>query len=581
MRSRGFLGSAAFPFKTQGVFRVEELTSDVFRTPRKGDLTWPIAGATTDAPNRDDFSSRSFSPSVTSIGDVYIHDRYAYILDYGPNEINQYEFEDDSLYLPTLNRTRIANSSPVGSSPYGFTFKPDGTEVYVIDITWDNVTQMSLTEAWNVSTAAMTANSVTLVEQPSSSSIELSSDGTKAFLLDYSRDNITQYTLSTAWDASSMNPLPDVSVSLPLADFSTPSCMRFSPDGTVLNIGDSVRDNIVSYTLSSAWDITTMTKEDTLRVTQEAAISGLAWAKEGTVMYICGTGDDGLNAYGLGKATAYIPRRYPLGARTWPMEEEIGMSTLAPYNIQWSNNGEKFYVLDNSSNVLQFSASTPWMVDTLSLDASTQTLETAIGDSAAFSGMWWNEDGTKVMLVQTPDIELRVCSVSSPYDITSTITYDATSGVLDSDLGRGLAVSPDGKKVIVSQTGDDVYFSIPLDSYWDVASAATHNNLRLAGKSELAPYVNYIGEAYWCMSRNGRYLYSCSTSIDAISQIRLVEPFNLNTAIYNSKELRLNRTLTTVVGLTTSYDGRYIYFWDSVDTAPLKSQLVQIDTFKS
>jgi sugar lactone lactonase YvrE len=118
------------------------------------------------------------------------------------------------------------------TSPWGIYFKSDGLEFYLVGDSNDRVRKYTLTTAWDLSTASY-ANVEFLVSTPTSegqpNGIFFKSDGTKMFICGSQGDKVYELSLSTAWDittASYNNITFDVS-----GQETAPRGVAFSSDG--------------------------------------------------------------------------------------------------------------------------------------------------------------------------------------------------------------------------------------------------------------------------------------------------------------------------------------------------------------
>ena len=148
--------------------------------------------------------------------------------------------------------------SSQGSQPDGLIFKPDGTAMYVSDITNDAIYQYTLSTAWDISTASYASKSLSVSSQATNPrSFYIKTDGTKLYVNDGGNDTIYQYSLSTAWDVSTGS-YDSVSLSITSTD-SIPTGLSFNSDGTRMYHAGYENDAVYLYTLSTAWDISTAT----------------------------------------------------------------------------------------------------------------------------------------------------------------------------------------------------------------------------------------------------------------------------------------------------------------------------------
>jgi hypothetical protein len=94
------------------------------------------------------------------------------------------------------------------ATPIGVWFKPDGTVMYVVGTSADSVFQYALSTAWDVSTASYGGIFYSFAAQEATANqINLSDDGTKMWVLGATGDDIWEYTLGTAWNVSTAIPV--------------------------------------------------------------------------------------------------------------------------------------------------------------------------------------------------------------------------------------------------------------------------------------------------------------------------------------------------------------------------------------
>jgi len=131
--------------------------------------------------------------------------------------------------------------------------------------------------------------------------------GKKFFIVGSSTDEIQEYTATTAWDASTISTAATAALDIRSQD-GNPSALRFTPDGQTLYVLDG--DNNASprcrvWDLTAAWDLSTATynssKDTDFSVIDQNA-RGLDFNSDGTVVYITTTANN-VHQYSL--STAY------------------------------------------------------------------------------------------------------------------------------------------------------------------------------------------------------------------------------------------------------------------------------------
>jgi len=189
------------------------------------------------------------------------------------------------------------------SLPREFTLTHAGTNGYIVSNTADKIYRYALSTAWDVTTIDGTADENFDVsgKEVHPYGLEVKGDGTSIYVLGYSSDKVHQWDMSTANDLSTASYHGYISTS---SESNAAGGLAFSLDGTKMYTGDQLNDEVHEYTLSTAWDVTTASHENTLDVSaKESVCDGVAISTDGTKLYIVGSGSDDVNEYTL--STAY------------------------------------------------------------------------------------------------------------------------------------------------------------------------------------------------------------------------------------------------------------------------------------
>lgn len=137
-------------------------------------------------------------------------------------------------------------------------------------------------------------------DSPNLSEVAFNPTGTKMYVNSTSNDEMNEYDLGVAWDISTAVH----SVTADIREYSDGSeGFRFKSDGTMLYIVASFNAQIVGYSLSTPWDISTMAKTQSIDISEciSSARRGIDFKSDGTKMYVSCTSDKILE-YGLDKA---------------------------------------------------------------------------------------------------------------------------------------------------------------------------------------------------------------------------------------------------------------------------------------
>ena len=151
--------------------------------------------------------------------------------------------------------------------PHAIEFKPDGTKMFVATNKDFNgnpgvaIFQFKLTTAWDSSTLVCEkiyeVNEIGVYVENQLRTLAFKPDGTRMFVGGKNTDKIRQFDLSNAWDLSSGVTPGEISDSLVTSDTSMRN-IQFNSDGTALYIAGDTNARMNKYTLSTAYDITTL-----------------------------------------------------------------------------------------------------------------------------------------------------------------------------------------------------------------------------------------------------------------------------------------------------------------------------------
>jgi len=465
-------------------------------TPTGNPNAWDISKAYYDGPGAFDVSKafyvRSVSVAAQEVNPQAVFFRAdgssfprMFVLGSSGDDVNQY-----SLAIPwQVDTAGFFSSYSVSSQetlPNGLYFSPDGTRMYVIGESGDDVNQYSLSVAWDV-----TAGSATYVQNFSVSSEESSPtgiffkpDGTKMYISGTGGDDVNEYSLSTAWDISTSSYVQNFSVAaqdnnfrglyvredgskfymvgasndtiyeytiggfdLSLQDTGN-SGIEFKPDGTKMYVTGTVGDEINEYSLSTAWDLDTASYVQTFNVTaQEAAPTGVKFKTDGTKMYMIGSGSDNVNEYSLSVA-------WDISTASFVQSFNVNAQEVAPQDLFFKPDGTKMYITGSSGDeVNEYSLSTAWDISTLSY---VQNFSVAAQETGPRS-LFFKGDGTKMYVCGLGSGNIHEYNLSTAWNISSA-SYIQSIDVIDG-LPDGMFFREDGMQFFIVENNLDRVFS--------------------------------------------------------------------------------------------------------------------------
>ena len=253
------------------------------------------------------------------------------------------------------------------------------------------------------------------------SGISLSPDGTKIFMSSYADANLTQYSLTTAYDISTLDTSTSVTLNLGAGsdalstDANKVQGFSFNNDGTkVFAIDQDGKLN--AHTLSTPYDISNATQD---------ADDGLVWDNNSTIYSTHG-------------------------------------EDLEPHDITFNNDGTKMYLFDywGYEVVVEYHLSTPFLTSSASLG---NVFDLDDVNVKYLQDLRFDDDGTRMYLIDSGTghgaWNFYVYKLSTGFD-TSTATYvGKLANFFDASGGQGTPLgmhfSEDGMKLYqVTYRGD-------------------------------------------------------------------------------------------------------------------------------
>jgi len=376
---------------------------------------------------------------------------------------------------PAYGRFSVAAQE---TSPTGIFFKPDGTKMYVIGTVGDDVNEYDLSTAWDVSTASYLQNFSVAAQEAAPTGIFFKPDGTKMYIIGSTGDDVNEYDLSTAWDVTSASYLQNFSVS---AQEASPEGIFFKPDGTKMYVIGSTGDAVNEYDLSTAWDISTASYLQNFSVfAQDTNPRSIFFKPDGTKMYVLGTSGDDVNEYDLSTA-------WDVSTASYLQNFSIAAQETIPQDIFFKPDGLKMYVLGvNGDAVFSYTLSTAWDVSAASFDFPTEGYFSVAAQETSPTGIFFKPDGTKMYVIGTVGDDVNEYDLSTAWDVSTASYLQNFSVAAQEATPQDIFFKPDGTKMyIIGSTGDDVN-EYDLSTAWDVSSASYLQNFSVSDE-ETAP----------------------------------------------------------------------------------------------
>ena len=268
----------------------------------------------------------------------------------------------DSTYIAANTQAR---------GPQGFRFSNDGTKMFVVGNNTDAVSEYTLSTAFDISTASFVDNFDFSSQESSPRDLAFNTDGTKMFILGVDGDDVTEYTLSTAFDASTASHVSGGEFDISSQDdFGTG--LSFNGDGTKMFISGNDDDDVNEYTLSTAFDVSTASFVDSFSVSsQDSHIQGLTFNPNGTKMYLVGDQGNDINEYDL-----TLP--FDVSTASFVGALDVSSQDTSPKAVGFNHDGTKLFVLGNDNGkVFEYTLTTPFSLINIDGEHSGDVIDTS------------------------------------------------------------------------------------------------------------------------------------------------------------------------------------------------------------
>ena len=277
-------------------------------------------------------------------------------------------------------------------NPRGVFFKSDGSRLFVATSFEDAVYQYDLSTNWNISTASYTLPTSDVFsvasQEANPQDVVFKTDGSKMYIVGTSGDDVNEYDLSTDWDVDTASFSQTFSVA---TQETAPAGIAFKSDGSKMYILGNAGDDVNEYNLSTAWDVSTASYNQNFSVScQDNIPRGLAFKTDGTKMYM--TGNQYSNVYEYDLSTAW-----DISTASYNQSFNPAITDNSPRKAVFKSDGTRMFIVGRSTDrILQYDLSTAWDISTATLTTNMFPIR-VFGDSP--QGMDFKPDGTKFFIV--------------------------------------------------------------------------------------------------------------------------------------------------------------------------------------
>ena len=422
--------------------------------------------------------------------------------------------------------------------PTGVDFSNDGTKMFIVGSTGDDVNEYTLSTSFDVSTATYSQNFSVSAQETAPRGIRFNNDGTKMFIVGYGLVGVAEYALSTAFDVSTASHTHSFSASSQSGD---KQGLAFNSDGTKMYIVSSVfgsAGRVDEYALSTAFNVSTSSFSQSFSVySQDTNPQNLSFNSNGTEMYVLGATNSAVYKYTLSTAFDVSTASYA------SVSFSVSSQELTPLGLAFNPSGTKMFIIGyTNDSVYEYNldivslalgtgsfasadvgktieansgvfvltstagafsettaptsyaqvASGSWemygvVYNTTDGDlelssnvAQYQPISSTVSQTWSLGGSFYSlefkPDGTKIFLLVYSTRQINEYALSTAWDLT-TASLTTSYNITGSNVPLGMYIKPDGTALWITDYGNNDIEYLPLSTAWDLSSAGSQTQV--------------------------------------------------------------------------------------------------------
>ena len=359
------------------------------------------------------------------------------------------------------------------STPIGIVFNNDGSEMFVLGKTKNNVYKYDLDTNFNLSTTSYSGTSFDVSSEDSSTTgLVFSTDGSKMFTTGDSSSSIHEYSTSESGDRAQFSvdifdtdDLDEGSNNLYYTSDRAKNQFEACGDLTYIKSAE-IEDILTASYTGTSFDVSS----------EDGYVTAFAFNGDGTRMFVVGQDNDSVFQYNLSAGFDISTASY--SGKSFDVSSEISKAE----GIDVNNAGTKMFVCDQSSqaSVYEYNLSTDSDLSTASYSGTSFDVSS---EGNAPEGITFVSGGTKMFIADAYNNNINEYGLNTAFDI-STASFNTDLDVI-SEAGNpsGVNFNADGTEMYVVARDDDNIYVYDLNNGFDL-STASYSGKKLDTSSE-------------------------------------------------------------------------------------------------
>jgi hypothetical protein len=289
-----------------------------------------------------DSARGGLNPTTNDNSGIFVPSQYAEGFD-SPDD-NRVRYKDSGGRFFDVSAANFTDSFDVEDfAPTGVDFSDTGDKMFVIGTGENNVNEYSLSTAFDISTANLTDGFDVSSQDSNPAGVVFTDVGDKMFVVGNENDSVYQYSLSINFDVSTASFTDSFDVS---SQDGSPGSVAFSDTGDKMFVVGNDNDNVLEYSLSTTFDVSTASFTDSLDISgQDTNVTGVTFNNTGSKMFVSGSGNDNVYEYSLSTA-------FDVSTASFTDSFDVETQEGVPTDVVFSDTGGKMFVIGDGSNLL-------------------------------------------------------------------------------------------------------------------------------------------------------------------------------------------------------------------------------------
>lgn len=445
-----------------------------------------------------------------------------------------------------------ASSSGMSGSLQRFRFNSSGTKLVILadEGSTTDLFAFDLSTAWDLTTASFAneyiglagydagGNAVGIISN--ARGLDFNTNGTKMLILNQSSDVLTTYTLSTGFDVSTITETGNSTQLASLASYTSVQSAQWWRSGGQILIADNGQDGMFSHTVNS-YAITNMSSSPT---SSRRATDGDTAKSFGDVTIYDG---DSRIAYGVVTGSYLYDKIVPSnGINDLNMSENGDTlnsktitwgSSVNPRRLQLGDSGKKVFFIDQSDQRIYM-----YLIS----NAATNAYDISYMEGSAHSSLYLSgirafrlvPDGTEVLAATSTAV--NTYSLSSAYDLSTAGSATSYSLPANHDQIEHIFFNGDGTEVFVfcrnTTASKQVILKYSLSTAYDYSTKSNETSIDFSftdwNYSATTTDESNLGAPADMQFTSDGLTLVCADQTNGLYAFEMTKPYNLNTAAF-------------------------------------------------